>query len=1397
MPSKQQLDKEAWGWIEYTEPDKVTLEHVKCAYHLNLEPCKLGKCKRNCRGNPLCLNSIGERVWLRQIDERKWHDIGDPNNERRHPDSFVGLKNLGATCYVNTFLQLWFHNQQVRKAVYQWRSREQPPPDNPNDGEWTPSTICGHLQLIFALLQFSKQRYIDPSNFIKHLGLNTAQQQDAQEFSKLFLSLLEDTLMQSDNPNIKNVIEEQFSGEYSYVTRCSQCSSKSKTPSKFYELDLNIRGSKTLHDCLAEFLQEEKLEGDNKYMCSQCKSKQNAIRTILLEKLPPVLNLQLLRFVFDKQNGQKKKLNSYIQFPEVLDMTDYLKHSASPSDNSSSTISSCCSGGGTVSSSSCCNMMNAGPSSSSNYCCNKISSSCCNSNISSSSINRSCCGSSSSSSNISSNMMNTGGNCCSRSNMVMNTTSCCGNISNICSSSGNIGSSCRSNLISSSCRSSNICSSNISSSSCRGSSICSSSSNIGSSCSSSSSSSGNFGSTCSSSSGNICSSNINSNICSGSNISSSSNICSGGGNISSSSRCGGSRSVSPVLYDLSAVLIHRGVSAYSGHYIAHIKDRESQAWYKFNDEETERMQGRNLHLGNEEEVHMQQSSNAANKGKAPRLTKGYHSSRNAYMLVYTRRATREVKASTTMLTSSSSSTLTAGCSSSGGDYYNSSSSSGVGGGGSSSSEKVKEELLPQHVRSYIARDNQRFENWIQELLNMRDQSVEIGRERQEEIKYVYYSLVPDGNVLPTLEWLSLEWLSRWLTDPIKAPSINNHNFLCCHSRVNPNKVSKLKFVRSEGAAALFAKFAGGPRLLGEDSLCKVCVQKQCHVMRMKQKMETDMKYITTVMKFNHDTAECYWIGKSSFRRWRKLLAEKLEEAKKYNSDNNNDDDDDDDGATAAADNNNNNNDDDDDDDDSSKGGGDCPSDNSNKCSEETSFNNDLLCTPHRSLKPEVGCRRLVPPDVWKILRSYFPKCPQYQRDDAVCAKCVVASQMEQQTLDQQKEWAVQQKAALPDLYHQRNRPNVSNTKDCVYVVSVNFVDEWRRAVKDPIKYKPVTTVRNSALICVHGGMLYEANLSSAYIDVPCITYLWPEEWTFIEASCTVDIVITVHRHNTDTHTAFVCKPGVCQDCLLSRLQQEEQQRFEYSGAKIYVRKVLKDWQQLKSTMGYTSLCNTNTPANTTTATTTTTTTTTTHKMTSECMEDKNDLDFQIGGKRARTDDGTNTTTTTTICNSSSSSCNSTTTNITTTTTTTAAATAPNTTTTTLNITDTTTTTTTTNTTISSITAAACSENVRRSHRHRRMRGEKEVTVSSTDTLRNLKLQIMKLFSVPPFDQNLHFNGTCLLDETATLGQLRISPGCLILLKADEPSTDPSVVDDILTSSSYGEEGFKGTGLLSG
>ena len=46
-------------------------------------------------------------------------------------------------------------------------------------------------------------------------------------------------------------------------------------------------------------VQQESLDGDNQYYCSQCSRKQDAKRYIQLKSLPPVLTLQMLRFVFD------------------------------------------------------------------------------------------------------------------------------------------------------------------------------------------------------------------------------------------------------------------------------------------------------------------------------------------------------------------------------------------------------------------------------------------------------------------------------------------------------------------------------------------------------------------------------------------------------------------------------------------------------------------------------------------------------------------------------------------------------------------------------------------------------------------------------------------------------------------------------------------------------------------------------------------------------------------------------------------------------------------------------------------------------------------------------------------------------------------------------------------
>lgn len=60
---------------------------------------------------------------------------------------------------------------------------------------------------------------VNPTSFITSLGIDTTTQQDAQEFSKLFVSILEDKLSLQRDVNVCAMVQKQFRGQYEYITR--------------------------------------------------------------------------------------------------------------------------------------------------------------------------------------------------------------------------------------------------------------------------------------------------------------------------------------------------------------------------------------------------------------------------------------------------------------------------------------------------------------------------------------------------------------------------------------------------------------------------------------------------------------------------------------------------------------------------------------------------------------------------------------------------------------------------------------------------------------------------------------------------------------------------------------------------------------------------------------------------------------------------------------------------------------------------------------------------------------------------------------------------------------------------------------------------------------------------
>jgi len=94
---------------------------------------------------------------------------------------------------------------------------------------------------------------------------------------------------------IQKLIDESFNGQLQYETECQGCKKRTQKSESFTELNLSVK--KLLSESLDDLLADEILDD---YMCSNCHKKNQAKRRMQLTKLPPIMNLQLLRFVYDR-----------------------------------------------------------------------------------------------------------------------------------------------------------------------------------------------------------------------------------------------------------------------------------------------------------------------------------------------------------------------------------------------------------------------------------------------------------------------------------------------------------------------------------------------------------------------------------------------------------------------------------------------------------------------------------------------------------------------------------------------------------------------------------------------------------------------------------------------------------------------------------------------------------------------------------------------------------------------------------------------------------------------------------------------------------------------------------------------------------------------------------------
>ncbi|XP_065225865.1 ubiquitin carboxyl-terminal hydrolase 7 [Planococcus citri] len=226
---------------------------------------------------------------------------------------YVGLKNQGATCYMNSLLQTLYFTNQLRKAVYKM----------PTESDDSSKSVALALQRVFYDLQFS-DKPVGTKRLTKSFGweaLDSFMQHDVQEFLRVLLDKLENKMK---GTCVEGTVPKLFEGKMESFIKCKNVNYESKRSETFYDIQLNVKGKKNIDESFRDYVTTEILEGDNKYDAGEY-GLQDAEKGVIFESFPPVLHLHLMRFQYDPITDCCVKFNDRFEFYEKISLNQYLQ----------------------------------------------------------------------------------------------------------------------------------------------------------------------------------------------------------------------------------------------------------------------------------------------------------------------------------------------------------------------------------------------------------------------------------------------------------------------------------------------------------------------------------------------------------------------------------------------------------------------------------------------------------------------------------------------------------------------------------------------------------------------------------------------------------------------------------------------------------------------------------------------------------------------------------------------------------------------------------------------------------------------------------------------------------------------------------------------------------------